>query len=369
MSAVELEAHVEVERSGFRLDAQVRAGPGEILAIMGPSGAGKSTLLGAIAGLLRLRGGHVRIDGTDVAGPRPVPPQRRGVVLLGQDPRLFPHLSAISNIAFGLRAHGADRAAALREAGEWLRRVGLDGLQRRRPSELSGGQQQRVALARALATSPRVLLLDEPLTALDPETASEIRRVLGEQLRRADVTTLVVTHAAVDAAALADRLLILDGGTVSQVGPVHEVLLTPATRFAAAVAGTNRLVGVAEGGRWVTTVGRAGISIAAADTDSFTAAARDGTPLAAFIRPEAIRIAPADGATPAAPGEWDARIVRLEQAPAGVRVHAADPPLVVDVPVSTIAAGGLEPGALVRVRVAPADVRFAPVRRGDTSTE
>jgi len=231
-----LDAHVVIERHDFRLDAALAVAPGEVVALMGPSGAGKSTLLAAIAGLVRMRSGHVRIDGSDVAGSHPVAPHRRGVVLLGQDPRLFPHLSAADNIAFGMRAHGLSRHAARAEARAWLERVGLDGFDARRPAELSGGQQQRVALARALATAPRVLLLDEPLTALDPETAGGIRTLLAEQLRAADATALVVTHNPIDATVLARRLIVLETGSISQHGAVTEVLANPATRFVATIA-------------------------------------------------------------------------------------------------------------------------------------
>src|SRR5690606_18590494 len=162
--------------------------------------------------------------------------------------RLFPHMSARDNVAFGLRARGVARPVAAREADAWLERVGLGGWGGRRPSELSGGQQQRVALARALATHPRLLPLAEPLTALDAETAGDVRGLLHEQLTAVRATAIVVTHDAVDAAALARRLLVVEGGTVVQEGPVQRVLAAPATRFAAAVSGLNRLVGVARDG-------------------------------------------------------------------------------------------------------------------------
>ncbi|MFT4135840.1 ABC transporter ATP-binding protein [Microbacterium sp.] len=367
MTAGELDAHVVVARRDFRLDVAVSAARGETVAIMGPSGAGKSTLLGAIAGLTRLREGFVRIDGTDVAGRRPVPPNRRGIVLLGQEPRLFPHMSARDNVAFGLRAHGADRDHARREADDWLGRVGLDGFGAQRPAELSGGQQQRVALARALATSPRVMLLDEPLTALDPETAGEIRALVAEQLLHAQVTTLVVTHDAVDAASLARRLVIVEDGRVSQEGAVREVLSTPGSRFAAAVAGVNRLVGDADAGRWRS----GGVVLESADAASRAAASPRG-PIAALVRPGAVRLEGVvdpswtgptrlAGATEPVPGTWLARIARLEQTPSGARVHTVEPAVAVDVAADTVAGLGLAAGTVVRLRADPADVRFVPV--------
>jgi molybdate transport system ATP-binding protein len=240
VSGVALDARVRVDRGAYALDVALQAAPGEIVAVMGPSGAGKSTLFDTIAGFVRLSGGHVRLDGRTVdaaSGPH-VAPQHRGVVLLGQEPRLFPHLSAVENIAFGPRARGVPRAQARADAGVWLQRVGLAGMGSRRPALLSGGQQQRVALARALATAPRLLLLDEPLTSLDPETAADIRMLLGEGLRRTATTALIATHDAADAAGIAERLAVLESGRITQEGRVHDVLAAPATPFVAAVVAT-----------------------------------------------------------------------------------------------------------------------------------
>jgi len=373
MTGGALEAHVGVgRRAGFRLDVALSAEPGEIVAIMGPSGAGKSTLLSAIAGLVRLDEGRIVVDGWEVASSRPrrhVPPAQRGVVLLGQEPRLFPHLTARENVAFGPRSRGVARDVARGDADEWLWRVGLPGSGGHRPDELSGGQQQRVAVARALATSPKVLLLDEPLTALDAETAGDLRALLHEQLHATRSTTLLVTHDAVDAAALAQRLVVVEDGAVTQEGTVREVLTTPATRFAAAVAGTNRLVGVARHGGWCARTGDTEIVLRSADSASRAAAREDGTPLAALVRPGAVRIEPVHEeswtgalrlAAQAAPeeGSWLARIVRLEQTPAGARIHTESPAVAVDVSADAVAERGLAAGLPVRLRVAPADVRL-----------
>ncbi len=165
------------------------------------------------------------------------------MVLLGQDPRLFPHLTIIENVAFGPRAHGTDRAAARRSATEWLRRVGLGDAGERHPAQLSGGQQQRVALARALAVEPRMLLLDEPLTSLDVETAADVRDLLRAQLAETGATALLVSHDATDAVGVARRLIVLEQGTVAQEGLVEDVLAAPATRFVAAVAAAHRFGG------------------------------------------------------------------------------------------------------------------------------
>ncbi|GAA1699343.1 hypothetical protein GCM10009808_16180 [Microbacterium sediminicola] len=235
-----LAAHVVVDRPAFRVDLRVDLAPGEILAIMGPSGAGKSTLLDALAGFVPLSDGAIQIAGrlvarADVARPRHgihLAPAARGVALLSQDPRLFPHLSARENIAFGPRARGLSRETARQVADEWLDRVGLPDAGHRHPHELSGGQQQRVALARALAADPALVLLDEPLTGLDPLTAEELRAVLATQL---SCTAIIATHSVRDAAVLAHRLALIEEGRFSQQGLLDDILDAPATPFAAAL--------------------------------------------------------------------------------------------------------------------------------------
>ncbi|MFB7892497.1 sulfate/molybdate ABC transporter ATP-binding protein [Microbacterium sp. NPDC056044] len=343
-AAAGLDARVVVRRGGFALDAVLQVPAGSVVALMGPSGAGKSTLLGVLAGLTGFDEGHVRLGARtlDASPSRRTPPASRGVVLLGQDPRLFPHLSALDNVAFGLRVHGATKTAAAEGAADWLRRVGLDELGRRRPAQLSGGQQQRVALARALATTPAAILLDEPLTSLDTETAADVRALLHQQLAATGTTAVVATHDAVDAVALASRLVVLEEGLVTQSGPVREVLASPATRFAAAVAGLNRVPGRADASTW-----RAGSLELPAPAEA------QHPSLAAVFRPSDVRVI--DG-PPRQAGEWTAHIVRLEQTPAGVRVRTAEPDVAVDVAADR--AAGLAPGAPITLRVDPADVRF-----------
>ncbi|MCP2636410.1 ABC transporter ATP-binding protein [Microbacterium sp. HD4P20] len=354
-----LDARVIVHRDGFRLDAAVQVVPGTVVALMGPSGAGKSTLLGALAGLVALDDGYVRLAGRtlDTVAPRPlrVAPSHRGIVLLGQDPRLFPHLTAHANIAFGLRIHGASKADAASQAEEWLRRVGLPGLGARRPTQLSGGQQQRVALARALATHPAALLLDEPLTSLDAETAGDVRALLHEQLVATGTTAIVATHDAVDAASLAHSLVVLEGGRVTQSGPVRDVLAEPATRFSAAVAGLNRVEGRIESGRWHS----GALTLPSPGIDPDASSGRD-TGIAAIFRPSAVAIDTGAAAGDQPDGSWQARVVRLEQTPSGVRVRTADPDIAVDVAAGS--ATGLTVGTTVSLRVDPADVRFVRAR-------
>lgn len=348
MTGQSLSAHVVVDRpDAFRLDVRLDVAPGEVVAVMGPSGAGKSTLLAAIAGLVRLTAGSISIGGAEVASVRP---DRRGAVLLGQEPQLFPHLTVRANVAFGLRAHGMPRAQADGLADEWLTRVGLDGFGPRRPAELSGGQQQRVAVARALAIDPHVLLLDEPLTSLDPETAGDIRAMLAQQLVETGATAVVVTHDVVDAAAIAARLVVVEDGAVTQEGPVREVLAVPHTRFVAAVVGVNRVTGVAAAGEWTSSDGALAVP---------APAFAENTPLAAVFRPAVVRLDPASvDRPPASPGQWLARVIRLEQTPGGVRVHTGAPAVAVDISVEDAAALRLAPGAPVRLAVDPAHVRL-----------
>lgn len=367
MTAVGLDARVVVDRPGFRLDAAVHAEPGETVAVMGPSGAGKSTLLGVLAGLVELGEGHVRLgDRLLDRAPRPrvrTTPSRRGIVLLAQEPRLFPHLTAHENIAFGLRVHGAPKEVAGGEADEWLWRVGLAGMGARRPAELSGGQQQRVALARALATSPAVILLDEPLTSLDTETAGDVRALLHEQLVATRTTAVVATHDAVDAVALAHTLVVLEEGRVTQSGPVRAVLASPASRFSAAVAGVNRVVGTLRSGRWE----QGPLILEGAGAASLPA---EGREVAAVFRPSSVEIetVAADSWTsalrlePAGPreGEWLARVTRLEHTPAGVRVRTSEPEVAIDLPADRAAELALAPGVPVRLRLAASDVRLVP---------
>ena len=213
--------------------------------MLGPNGAGKSTLLGVLAGLLRPSEGHVRLGDADVTD---VPPHRRGVGLLAQQALLFPHMTALANVAFGPRAHGVPRRAAEERARELLAAVDAAALEARRPAQMSGGQQQRVALARALAPDPDLLLLDEPLAALDVDAAPALRSLLRRIVRDRKQTALLVTHSALDALVLADRVVVLTEGRVVETGPARDVLARPRSAFTARIAGLDLVPGVVAGG-------------------------------------------------------------------------------------------------------------------------
>ncbi|HRN29927.1 MAG TPA: ATP-binding cassette domain-containing protein, partial [Terrimesophilobacter sp.] len=194
---------------------------------MGPNGSGKSTLLGAIAGLHAVQAGTVSVDERMLTGPDVhLRPELRRVGLLGQDPLLFPHLSALENIAFGPRSVGVPRHEALEAARSSLAELGLEGFEHRRPGQLSGGQQQRVAVARALAADPDVLLLDEPMAALDVDNARLMRELLAEKLAASGTPAIIVTHDVADAFALASRTVLLNEGRVVRDGDTAEVLAT-----------------------------------------------------------------------------------------------------------------------------------------------
>jgi molybdate transport system ATP-binding protein len=345
-----LRARIVVEREHFAVEVAVQVAVGETVAIMGPSGAGKSTLLQALAGLEPLSAGEIEVAGRvvdRVASPRVrTEPMSRGIVLLGQDARLFPHLSVRENVAFGPRAAGTDASAARDAADGWLARVGLPGAGDRMPRELSGGEGQRVAVARALAASPRAVLLDEPLVALDPATAGDIRQMLRDQLT--GITTIAVTHDAADAVALADRLVVVEAGRVTQSGPVREVLSAPATGFVASIAGVNRLVGVAADGGWQS----GDLRLASTDAASRALAAVEGVPLAAVFRPEQVQVVVAGDAD-----AWRTEVTRLESTLSGVRVQTTS----CAVDVSLAGAVGLAPGDPLHLRIDPDRVRFVPV--------
>ena len=229
------------------LDVRLTLGAAERVAILGPNGAGKSTTLAVLAGLLRPDSGRAVLDGAplfDLGSGVWRPPHRRGTVLMAQDALLFPHLSVLDNVAFGPRSTGQRRSAARLIARRWLGEVGALELADRKPGALSGGQAQRVAIARALAAEPRLLLLDEPLAALDVRAAPVLRQVLRRVL--ADRAAVIVTHDLLDALVLADRVVVIDSGTVVESGPTADVLRHPRTPFTARIAGLNLIRGTAE---------------------------------------------------------------------------------------------------------------------------
>jgi molybdate transport system ATP-binding protein len=247
---VKLAATLGVHVADFELDVGLTAESGQTYALLGPNGAGKTTLLRALAGLLPIDRGQVSLDEEVLDDPVRqvfVPPEARSVGVVFQDYLLFEHLSARENVAFGLRARGVKRADARATADAWLARLDLSSKATARPRQLSGGQAQRVALARALATDPKLLLLDEPLAALDAATRTTVRRDLRRHLAAFPGVRVLVTHDFFDAAVLADQLLILEDGRLVQTGSVAEIAARPRSRYVADLVGVNLLHGTACG--------------------------------------------------------------------------------------------------------------------------
>jgi molybdate transport system ATP-binding protein len=247
-----LDARLVLARADFTLDVELSARPGEVLALLGPNGAGKTTALRALAGLAPLTGGRLRLDGETLEEPasrRRTAPEDRPVGVVFQDYLLFPHMTALENVAFGPRCHGMPRADARALAAGLLDRMGLAGHAGKKPRRLSGGQAQRVALARALATGPRLLLLDEPLAALDAGARLDVRAELRRHLAAFEAVAVLVTHDPLDAMVLADRVVVVEGGRRVQEGPPAEVARRPRTDYVARLVGLNLFRGEASGGR------------------------------------------------------------------------------------------------------------------------
>ena len=346
-----LHADLRVSRGGFRLGAELVVEPGEVVAVLGPNGAGKSTALRALAGLLPLTGGHIRLGGEVWDAPPGVfrPAERRPIGVVFQDYLLFAHMSALENVAFGLRARGVGRAVAREAAARWLERVGLAAWAKARPRTLSGGQAQRVALARALATGPELLLLDEPLAALDAATRLHVRAELGRHLHDYPGHTLLVTHDPLDAMVLADRLVVLEHGEVVQQGPPVEVARRPRTDYVADLVGLNLYRGTARG-----------TSVALDGGGAFTVAAPTTGPVHVVFPPTAVSLHP-DHPTGSPRNAWRVTVAGVEQHAHTTRVRLDGVPSVLaDVTTATVAELRLAPGIELWAAVKATEVQAYP---------
>ncbi len=284
--------------SGLSLDV----GDGELLALLGPSGSGKTTALRLLAGFESPDRGTIRVAGEDVTG---LPPARRGFGMVFQHYALFPHLSVGQNVAFGLETRGWDDARIRRRVAEVLALADLPGFENRRPAQLSGGQQQRVALARALAPEPRLLLLDEPLSNLDPTLRERTRSELRRAVSAVGITTILVTHEQEEAFHLGDRVAVLEGGVLQQVGLPEDLYARPASRFVATFIGRasifpGRLV-AREGDRGWVEVGGGAVS---AWSGRLVSPVETGAVVELVARPEALALT-----TPGAPGSLAGEVV------------------------------------------------------------
>jgi molybdate transport system ATP-binding protein len=329
ISTALLDARLVLARGDLQLDVELQVPPGGVLALLGPNGAGKSTSLQLLAGLLAPAGGYVRVGGElwdDVASGRRVPAEARSVGVVFQDYLLFPRMSARDNVAFGLRARGVDKAAARARADGWLDRVDLGDHGSRRPAELSGGQAQRVALARALATDPLVLLLDEPLAALDAGTRMSVRTDLRRHLDEFAGATVIVTHDPLDALVLADQVVVVEAGRVVQVGTPHDIARRPRTRYVAQLVGLNLLRGRASG-----------TDVALDDGSHWTIAERAEGEVYVVVRPSSVAVH-VDRPAGSPRNVWQGQISTLEQHGDLVRLTVAGPPdMFVDVTAEAVA--------------------------------
>lgn len=349
-----LDARIGVDRGGFRLDATLRVAGGEVVALLGPNGAGKTTVLRALAGLIAIDAGRISLAGTvldDPASRTWIPPERRGIGLVFQDYMLFPHLSALDNVAFGPRRRGLSRRAARELAGKWLGMVGLADHAQRKPQQLSGGQAQRVALARALAVAPSLLLLDEPLAALDVSTKMDTRGELHRHLSAYSGATLLVTHDPLDAMVLADRLAIIENGVVVQEGDPATIAARPRTEYVARLVGLNLFRGQSDGHQ---------VQITA--TGDFTLISRDIVQGAAFVAfaPSAVAVYPQrpEGSPR---NVWPATVTQVQRYGDSLRVQLSGPITVAsDLTPAAAAQLNLLPGCQVWAAIKAAETRSYP---------
>ena len=335
----------------FELAVDIAAAQGEVTAILGPNGAGKTTLLRCIAGRHAIDDGTIQLSERVLDAPpdRFVAPELRRLGIVHQQLLLFPHLTALENVAFGPRSLGEKKADAHARAADLLGRVGLSVQAGQKPATLSGGQAQRVALARALATNPAALLLDEPLAALDATTRTEVRRDLRTQLEDFAGPTILITHDPIDALALADRVVVLEDGRITQTGTIAEITSRPRTRYVADLIGINFVPGRADG----TTIHTdAGTVLTTADSGS--------GPVFVTIDPSAITLH-RNEPEGSARNRWRTTVAHLELMGQRVRVQLGAPlPLVAEVTPDAIAALEIREGDPVWVSVKATEIASYP---------
>ncbi len=355
VGAIDLTATIE-ERG---IDLHLSVAAGEVVAVLGANGAGKSTLLSLLAGLQHPDTGRITVDGDVLVDTRArvqVPPHRRKVVLLAQQALLFPHLTVAANVAFGPRSRGVARREAHATARRWLDAVDAVAFADRKPAQLSGGQAQRVAIARALAADPTLLLLDEPMAALDVAVAPTLRHLLRRVLRGSGRTALLVTHDLIDALSLADRVIVLEGGRIVEDGPTRTVLAEPRSAFTARIAGVNLISGTNDGHDLVTKEGSRIVG-------RLDPACAPGEPSVAVFAPQSVAV---HLAAPNGSPRNHLPVVITELEPRGeiVRVHTAPIAgaggLIADVTTPAAADLDLRPGLPVQFAVKATEVSIHP---------
>jgi molybdate transport system ATP-binding protein len=352
---------VVVRRGGFTVRASFAARAGETVALLGPNGAGKSSLVGALAGIERLDAGRVVLREEildDVTTGVHVAERRRAVGVVHQDLLLFPHLSTLENVSFPLRARGVAAADARRRAHGLLDRLGIGDRAQAPPATLSGGEAQRVALARALVHEPRILLLDEPLSALDVRTRADVRDLLRRELAAFEGVRVLVAHDPVDALTLADRVVILEDGEVTQTGTPDEVRSEPRTQYAADLVGVNffrgRLEPLGDGaGRLVTDRGAIVVAMPETGRAADVIATLSPADVSLHVEP------PTGSARNALRGTVAS--IWVEGGRARVRI-ASEPPIVADVTTGSLERLGIREGGGVWAGFKAVEVRIEPAR-------
>jgi molybdate transport system ATP-binding protein len=340
---VSIDAAIGVDRGALALDVDLAVADGEVVAVLGPNGAGKSTLLRALAGLLPLDRGHIRIDGHVLDDPETgvlVPPEQRPGAMVFQDHLLFGHLSVLANVAFGLRSRGVAKADAAAAARDWLERMGLADRAGDRPRQLSGGQAQRVAVARALASEPRFLLLDEPLSSLDVTTRGSVRHELRHHLRQFAGSCVLVTHDPLDAAVVADRLVVIEQGRAVQAGTLADITARPRSAYVADLLGINLSTGVARG-----------TEVTLADGTVLTTATSASGPVFVVIPSQAIALH-TERPLGSPRNTWQTTVGELHLVGDRARVHLLGPPrLAAEVTPASLVQLGISEGATIWVAV------------------
>ncbi|MDQ3306867.1 MAG: ABC transporter ATP-binding protein [Actinomycetota bacterium] len=342
-----LDAHFVVRRANFTLDVELAAEPGDVVAVIGPNGSGKSTLVRTLAGLVPVSQGRIRCRGLewDSGNGSPTGVQQRNVGMVFQEQLLFPHISVLGNVAFGPRSRGAAKNRSHEIAQAWLDRLGVGDLATRRPKLLSGGQAQRVAIARALATEPSVLLLDEPLAALDVGVAMALRFELARHLADFGGVSVLVTHDAIDTMTVANRVVVLDGGRVAQMGTPADVAQRPRTEHVARLVGLNALRGRSNG-----------TDVRLLDGSSLVSTTTFHGEVFASFSPTAVTLT-ADEPTGSARNRWRGSVRSVVPHGAAVRVHLdAGKPLIADVTPTSAAELSLTPGRTVWAAVKATEV-------------
>lgn len=354
-----LSVDVVVRRGDFEVSAAFEAAAGETVALLGPNGSGKSTLVQSIAGLHPLARGAIVLDGTvlnDVGAEIHVPPERRPIGVVFQELLLFPHLAALENVAFPLRARRAAKVEARGRATRLLERLGVRDRVNALPRDLSGGEAQCVALARALIAEPLLLLLDEPLSALDVGTRARVRDLVSEELARFPGVRVLVTHDPVEAAILADRLVLLEDGRVTQIGTPEQIRAAPRTRYAAELVGVNSFRGrleVIERGLGRIVTGEGDVVV------PWPEGLEEG-PVIGLLRPADVTLSlepPVGSARNVLHGRVSS--VAVEGGRARVRI-ATPPPLVAEVTLGSMARLGLREGVLVWASFKAVEVEIMP---------